>query len=569
MELLSIDNYILLKPWIQKANWKEYNSNIVTMLMWNKSFPIYFQIYSHFALVCFMRKKDKHWFMPFCEKQHLKEATDTLITLSKEEHIPLSVHSITQEYKDFLEVNYPNQVYFEHHEVAEDYVYDRSQQETLSGKKMQKRRNHFNAFLKEHENRYEYHDLNKEDIPQVYELIEVWKKNKEDGESETIKEEEAGIRFLLDHFDELELMGGCIYIDNVLEAFSIASLISDDMIQIHIEKANKNFRGLYVAILKLLLTHMQANVKYVNREDDMGLPYLRKAKHDMRPIFKVKKYLAIFGDVTIKHPESEEELYQMQDIWQSRFEDESIETTSFFFNHILKKEYAYLIRNPKEVMGMAYINPWKIQLENSELDAFFLEGVAIEEDYEGCGLMKKLVTHILSAHKNKQFALQAYNWDIYRPLGFEETHYIKETILDKTKYKAIEDNFTLCNDVHLLKDIYDNYCSDKEGYRLRDEKYYEEYYLPYMKACGYEILAYQDKGYVCLEKNEDECIVHEIYYRDTSDLDKMLQCLSAYHEEIRITSDVNAKIEGFSNIKIELMMNPSIQKENLFLNEIM
>ena len=68
------------------------------------------------------------------------------------------------------------------------------------------------------------------------------------------------------------------------QAFNITSLVSHDTIQIHVEKANKQIRGLYIAILKLFLETLDDEVLYVNREDDMGLPELRKAKTDMQPI---------------------------------------------------------------------------------------------------------------------------------------------------------------------------------------------------------------------------------------------------------------------------------------------
>lgn len=572
MQLLSLDNYKQLEPWVHKANWKEYNSNIITMLMWNDSFPIYFQIYDHFALVCFLGKHGKSWFMPYCEKAYLKQATDTLLSLSQKDRKTLMIHSITQEYKDFLDSTYVNLVYFEHHEVAEDYVYDRFQQETLSGKKMQKRRNHYNYFLKEYQNRYTYHSLSKEDIPHIYELLEVWKKNKVDVDPSTIDIEEEGIHFLLEQFDQLNIQGICIYIDNVLEAFSIASLISDDMVQIHIEKANKNIRGLYVVILKHMLETLPSTVQYVNREDDMGLAYLRKAKHDMRPIFKIKKYLAVFDFIQITHPHTKEEFSQMYNIWQSRFQDENIDTTKFFFEQHLKKENAYILSNSHEVMGMAYVNPWKMMIHQQVTEVGFMEGIAIDEDYEGCGLMKKLVNHILSASPYTVMALQAYHWDLYKPFGFEVTHYLQKGYIDTNQYTHFEGHIELCQNSKLLQSLYTSFTKKKDGYRIRDIDYYSNYFIPYQEVCKYQILLYSnmnEQGYLVYHKQDDTLFIEEIIYENQSALNHMLSWASSKSNKVHIVIDSQANVYGTFNQTNALMMNKPYKQEVAFLNEVL
>ena len=40
------------------------------------------------------------------------------------------------------------------------------------------------------------------------------------------------------------------------------------------------------------LANEWSGYKYVNREEDMGLPGMRKAKESYRPVFMVKKYVA-------------------------------------------------------------------------------------------------------------------------------------------------------------------------------------------------------------------------------------------------------------------------------------
>lgn len=565
MELLTIDNYHKLKPWVQKYGWREFNSNINTMLMWNDTYPMYFEIFNHFALACFEYNNHKHWLMPYSKAEYLKEAVDTLLLSSKKYNITPMIHGVTQEAKDYLANAYENEIYFEYHERAGDYIYDRHQQETLVGKKMQKRRNHFNAFKKEYEHRYEYRTLSKDDVSSIYELLEIWKDNKEENEYDSIENEKKAIDFIFKHFDELDIFGGCIYIDGKLEAFNIASYIEEDMIQIHIEKANRNIRGLYVAIVKFLLETLDKRVLYVNREDDMGLESLRKAKRDMKPIYKVRKHLAVFDSITISHP-NKEDIKEMKTLWLDSFEDENTDTCNFYFNHIYKEENAYILKNSTEIMAMAFINDWKMILHNKETSVSFLEGVCTKKDYQGCGIMKKLVSHIIEERKDIQLALQAYNWDIYRSLQFKETHYLKKVSIEEICGEKIEWTYLAPETMAI---IYAEYTINKDGYRIHDISYYQDFYIPYMDICGYKTLQYEEKGYVSYYCDDKQIYISTIHYINEDALYNMLFTLqNKYQKPLLVNCDMDCALIGKAEKKIALMMYPYVEIENAYVNEI-
>ena len=560
MKLLTQENYTQLQPWVEKYGWREYNSNIVTMLMWNKTYPIYFKIYDHYALVCFEYDNKKHWLMPYSEKAYLKEAIDTLLDYSIKHDIPCQIHGTTKEAKDCLETLFPMQVYFEHHERAEDYIYDRSQQETLVGKKMQKRRNHFNAFLKEYGNRYTYHTIQKEDFPHILTLLEKWQNSKEEEAMDSIKREEDGIHYLLQHYDSLHLTGICIYIDGVLEAFNIASYISEDMVQVHIEKANRDIRGLYVAVCKFLLSTLDSKVLYINREDDMGNTSLQKAKKDMKPLYKVKKHLTVFEKLSIHHP-TQKDYKEMKDLWLSSFEDENEATCEYFFTNIMSDEDAYILSNEHEIMGMAFVNRWKMSFHKEVKEIAFIEGVCTKKVYQGCGVMKKLMHHILDVYKDMPLALQAYNWDLYRSFAFKETHYLKQSVITE----PLEEEITFCQcNPSIMENIYKEYTQNKDLYRIHDKDYYEN-----LEVCGYTTLQYEDKGYVSFYVKEESVYVHCIHFKDYNSLYRMLATLQKmYSPTLIVNTDTQTPLSATSTNKIQLMMYPHIICENAYTNEI-
>ena len=98
--------------------------------------------------------------------------------------------------------------------------------------------------------------------------------------------------------EELGLTGGAILLDGKIKAFTVGERLNDDMQLIHIEKADSEINGLFPMINQQYVLHECADVQYINREEDMGVEGMRKAKRSYYPDFMVKKYFAAKGKVT-------------------------------------------------------------------------------------------------------------------------------------------------------------------------------------------------------------------------------------------------------------------------------
>ena len=97
-------------------------------------------------------------------------------------------------------------------------------------------------------------------------------------------------------FEELSLVGGILRVDGEIVAFTLGEPVNDDTFVVHIEKAYADVEGSYTMINQQFVEHeLLGNYRYVNREDDVGLEGLRKAKLSYKPIFMVDK-----GYVTLK-----------------------------------------------------------------------------------------------------------------------------------------------------------------------------------------------------------------------------------------------------------------------------
>lgn len=103
-------------------------------------------------------------------------------------------------------------------------------------------------------------------------------------------------------FEELGLTGGVLRVDGEIVAFTIGEAVNDDTFVVHIEKAYAEVEGSYTMINQQFVEHeLLGKYRYVNREDDVGLEGLRKAKLSYKPVFLVEK-----GYVTLANEQNTE-----------------------------------------------------------------------------------------------------------------------------------------------------------------------------------------------------------------------------------------------------------------------
>ena len=173
-----------------------------------------------------------------------------------------------------------------------DYIYKRESLAQLSGKKLHAKKNLVNRFWRLYPDA-SYQPITKENIADALAVAEQWFAEKEEEGVDADMSELAHIRKGAEHWDELGLFGGVLYAEGMPAAMTMASVISKQAIDVHFEKAVGAFaaEGAFAAINQAFAaSDAAAPYPYINREEDMGMPGLRKAKEAYRPAFKVEKY---------------------------------------------------------------------------------------------------------------------------------------------------------------------------------------------------------------------------------------------------------------------------------------
>ncbi len=133
--------------------------------------------------------------------------------------------------------------------------------------------------------------MSQNDADACKELFDRWIEEKED--SKWLKSSRNATFTALDNLDALDLTGGMIKIDGKICAFSVGEAVSSDTALIHLEVASTDYRGSFNAINREFCANEWKDFKYVNREEDMGLSGLRKAKEAYRPAFLHEKINAV------------------------------------------------------------------------------------------------------------------------------------------------------------------------------------------------------------------------------------------------------------------------------------
>jgi hypothetical protein len=204
-----------------------------------------------------------------------------------------SIFGVTREYFPLFESNFNGEYSIKYLPDSSDYVYLTEDLANLSGRKYHGKRNHLKKM-----DRYPwtFNELTEDDFEDCI-LLSARLYNHKDGYTDhSARVEQYAIDTFFKYYREFNLMGGGIRIDGELVAFTIGERLNSNTVVVHIEKADTSYEGLYVLINNQFVRHFcDPNVvKYINREEDLGIEGLRKAKRSYHPVFQVEKHLVEF-----------------------------------------------------------------------------------------------------------------------------------------------------------------------------------------------------------------------------------------------------------------------------------
>lgn len=195
---------------------------------------------------------------------------------------------LSKKMTEALEEAYPSVFRTEFDRDGSDYVYEVRALASLSGKKYHKKKNHVNRFKKNYE--FSYEELTAENIPECIEMAEKWRNSREMNDS--LRAEAKALERAFQYYEELGFTGGILRVEGRVAAFTFGEAVTEDTFVTHFEKALDDIPELYAVMNQQFAEHALGTYQYVNREEDLGVEGLRKAKTSYHPVFLVEKYRA-------------------------------------------------------------------------------------------------------------------------------------------------------------------------------------------------------------------------------------------------------------------------------------
>jgi len=186
-----------------------------------------------------------------------------------------------------------------------DYIYRRADLAALHGRHLDAKRNHIHRFRAEHPD-FEYRPLTPELFDECRRLTEIWQEEKDaikreqsdacidsaereqartefNAASDTIDVEKQVMETIFSNWEALGMIGGSIFVDGRMVAFTYGSAVTTDTFDVCVEKADRHVEGAFAIINQQFAEHLPEQYIYLNREEDMGIPGLRQAKLSYHP----------------------------------------------------------------------------------------------------------------------------------------------------------------------------------------------------------------------------------------------------------------------------------------------
>lgn len=306
-EELTEEDVKMLKKYFQGFDYKGSGYTFLANYIWRNTHCLCWEVIGEYLVMagadCMIGDPNAIISMPLTKTGWYdpKQLRKTLLEAKQRfdgRKIPFSIELVPAHMVNFLREAFPEELEIIRDRDSDEYVYLKEKLITLSGRALHKKKNHLNYFLKTYE--HEVKPITTDMIDEIMDFIvnsrEV--KSYEADELESLRMEEEAIREILRFVDEPEVYSAAILIDGKIEAFSIGERLSEDTAVAHFEKANDDFRGLYQVICREFCRLLPKEILFVNREEDMGLDNLRKAKEALKPDHMEEKYSVAFsGDI--------------------------------------------------------------------------------------------------------------------------------------------------------------------------------------------------------------------------------------------------------------------------------
>ncbi len=243
---------------------------------------------THLVLERLLDKESSPVFvMPIGKTEIPQSLFNCLERIAQDEAHPLRFYGRTDSMSPVLSQAFPRrELVIEENPNRWDYVYSCSDFVELPGSHFHSKRNFVKRFYKACPEA-QFDVYTKDLFNDCMSFLTQWYSGREMNDG--LIEEKAAIEKVLQHWDELPVYGGILHERGRILGLTYGARSASDILSVHIEKATREVPGAYPALSQAFAKSLPLCIEYLNREEDLGIPGLRKAKQDWHPITQLKK----------------------------------------------------------------------------------------------------------------------------------------------------------------------------------------------------------------------------------------------------------------------------------------
>ena len=277
----------IIEKFYKKKNYFLCGYCFTDIFIWAHAYDTKFAVEDGFIFMSYTDEGEVTFSAPIGEGDY-KKALEKLKEYADSISAPLRIDMVPPDHIQLIEDAMPGYFDFVQSLDYADYIYSAEKLMYLKGKKLHGKRNHINKFMQTYSN-WSYEPLTDENTKEFFEYQLDWCKDDPD----EFLGETCAVSIALKNREALGIVGGLLRLDGKLIAVTLGSESFPDTFIVQIEKADHTIQGAYQMINQQFALHNFEKYTYIDREEDMGIEGLRKAKQSYYPEFQAEVYYAI------------------------------------------------------------------------------------------------------------------------------------------------------------------------------------------------------------------------------------------------------------------------------------
>ena len=330
---------------------------------------------------------------------------------------------------------------------------------------MRPKRQHLYQFPRFYPN-HEYRVLDPSMFAECLELLQHWSDNAEaighiQGADSKVMERES-ISQVFDNWERFGAIGGALYVDGKMVAFTYGVPINTNTFDLCVEKGDIAYKGVYTVVRHEFMQQIPERFIYINLEEDMGLPGLRRAKSSYHPAYQIKKdRAASYPEHTIREEERRRD--GVRHLMQTVFND-SDKALDIFFTRVYADKGNYCRSLNGQIVTAAQTLPYRMLYHGQQADAVYLYAVGTLPEFRGRHLISSLFKYM---HRGLRCQGKVFSTLLIEQEGLQEMYeklgYAQVGIAPLQDENVVENGF----------EAYDQWQHSRPCVLLQDERNWE------------------------------------------------------------------------------------------------